>query len=163
MSGRGHRRSREAFVRELAAVPVFAALDDAEMHELAASATRAREPRGMVFSREGERGDELVVVLEGQLEVRHDDTALATLGPGDIMGEMALVTDATRRNATVVAVTPVVVAYLSRHHVDLLMARHDAFAAAVRATVAARTPSPAGEHAASGPGQAGDPAVSHPE
>lgn len=118
----------------------------------------------MVFSREGERGDELVVVLEGSLEVRHGHARLATLGPGDIVGEMALVTDTTWRNATVVAVTPVVVAYLSRHHVDALMAGHDAFAAAVRATVVARTAGTTGTDAA-GPAvdQAGDPAVTQPE
>lgn len=152
-------RHRDAFVRELHAVPVFDTLDEADVRDLAADATRAKEPRGMVFSREGERGDELVAVLEGTLEVRHGDALLATLGPGDIVGEMALVTDTTRRNATVVAVTPVVVAYLSRHHVDALMARHDAFAAAVRATIAARTPAPDDQAA----DQAGAPAVNQPE
>jgi CRP-like cAMP-binding protein len=154
MSGRGHRRNREAFAHELTAVPVFAALDDTDLHELAANATRAREPRGMVFSREGERGDELVVVLEGRLEARHGDTVLATLSAGDIVGEMALVTDSARRNATVVAITPVVVVYLSRHHVDQLRSRHDAFAAALEATVAARTSPSAAERDAD---QAGPP------
>jgi len=144
-------RHREAFARELAAVPVFAMLDESDVQLLAANATRAREPRGMVLSREGERGDELVVVLEGEVEVRHEATVLATLGPGDIVGEMALVTDSTRRNATVVAVSPVVVAYLARHHVDSLMARHEPFAAAVRATVAARTQGQAGDSAAAQP------------
>jgi len=144
-------RHREAFARELAAVPVFAVLDDADVQLLAANATRAREPRGMVLSREGERGDELVVVLEGRVEVRHEATVLATLGPGDIVGEMALVTDTTRRNATVVAVTPVVIAYLARHHVDRLLAEHEEFAALVRATVAARTQGQAGDSAAAQP------------
>ena len=50
-------RHREAFARELAAVPVFAMLDESDVQLLAANATRAREPRGMVLSREGERGD----------------------------------------------------------------------------------------------------------
>jgi len=131
-------KHRDAFARELAAVPVFAVLDEDEVAELAANATRAKEPRGMTFSREGERGDELLVVLEGAVEVRHGDVVVATLGPGDIAGEMALVTDAARRNASLVAVTPVVVAYLSRHHFDALLARHEPFAAAVRATIAAR-------------------------
>jgi CRP-like cAMP-binding protein len=131
-------KHRDAFARELAAVPVFAVLDEDEVAELAANATRAKEPHGMTFSREGERGDELLVVLEGAVEVRHGDVVVATLGPGDIAGEMALVTDAARRNASLVAVTPVVVAYLSRHHFDTLLARHEPFADAVRATIAAR-------------------------
>ena len=131
-------RQREAFARELRAVPVFAVLDEDDLAEVAANATRAKEPRGMTFSREGERGDELVVVLEGSIEVRHGDVVVATLASGDIAGEMALVTDTARRNASLVAVSPVVVAYLSRHHFDALVARHEPFAAAVRATIAAR-------------------------
>ena len=131
-------RQREAFARELRAVPVFAVLDEDDLAEVAANATRAKEPRGMTFSREGERGDELVVVLEGSIEVRHGDVVVATLGSGEIAGEMALVTDTARRNASLVAVSPVVVAYLSRHHFDALVARHEPFAAAVRATIAAR-------------------------
>ena len=121
-------------------MPVFAVLDEDDLAEVAANATRAKEPRGMTFSREGERGDELVVVLEGSIEVRHGDVVVATLGSGDIAGEMALVTDTARRNASLVAVSPVVVAYLSRHHFDALVARHEPFAAAVRATIAARGP-----------------------
>jgi CRP-like cAMP-binding protein len=147
------RRAREAFVAELGAVPVFAVLDGSDVQDLAARATRAREPAGMRFSQEGERGDELVVILEGQVEVRHGDDVIATLGAGDLFGEMALLTPTARRNATVVAVTPVVVAYLSRHHVEHLVERHPEFAAVVQAVVDARTPS--GPDAA--PGRAQDP------
>jgi CRP-like cAMP-binding protein len=133
------RRAREAFVAELGAVPVFAVLDGSDVQDLAATATRAREPAGMRFSQEGERGDELVVILEGQVEVRHGDDVIAALGEGDLFGEMALLTPTARRNATVVAVTPVVVAYLSRHHVEHLLERYPEFAAAVQAVVDART------------------------
>ena len=85
----------------------------------------------MVFSKEGERGDEIVVLLDGEVEVRHDGAVLAQLGPGDHFGEMALLDDTARRSATVVAVTPVVVAYVSRHHFDTLLAANPS----VRATV----------------------------
>ncbi len=114
-------RHQEAFERELAASALFSALAPEQVHELARSATRMHEPKGMVFSKEGERGDELVVLLEGAVEVRRDGEVLATLGPGDHFGEMALLDDTARRSATVVAVTPVVVAYVSRHHFDTLL------------------------------------------
>ena len=114
-------RQQAEFERELAAAPLFAAFDADQVHELARAATRVHEPKGMVFSKEGERGDELVVLLEGTVEVRHGDTVLATLGPGDHFGEMALLDDAARRSAGVVATTPVVVAYVSRHHFDALL------------------------------------------
>jgi len=117
-------RQQEAFERELAASALFSALASEQVHELARSATRVHEPKGMVFSKEGERGDELVVLLEGSVEVRRDATTLAALGPGDHFGEMALLDDTARRSATVVAVTPVVVAYVSRHHFDRLLAEN---------------------------------------
>jgi CRP-like cAMP-binding protein len=115
-------RHQEAFERELATSRLFSALSAEQIHELARTATRTHEPKGFAFSREGERGDELVVLLEGTVEVRRGDSVLAQLGPGDHFGEMALLDDAARRSATVVAMTPVIVAYVSRHHFDALLA-----------------------------------------
>ncbi len=124
-------RHQEAFERELAASALFSALAPEHLHELARSTTRVHEPKGMIFSKEGERGDELVVLLDGNVEVRRDGAVLATLGPGDHFGEMALLDDTARRSATVVAVTPVVVAYVSRHHFDTLLADNPAVGDAV--------------------------------
>lgn len=115
-------RRLEEFARELGEARIFAGFGPEQVHELARTATRMHEPEGMTFSKEGERGDELVVLLEGNVEVRRDGVVLATLGPGDHFGEMALLDDTARRSATVVAVTPVVVAYVSRHHFDTLLA-----------------------------------------
>ena len=114
-------RHQAEFERELAGSKLFAALTSEQVHALARAATRVHEPKGMVFSKEGERGDELVVLLEGTVEVRREGAVLATLGPGEHFGELALLDDAARRSATVVAVTPVVVAYVSRHHFDTLL------------------------------------------
>jgi CRP/FNR family cyclic AMP-dependent transcriptional regulator len=129
------RQKLAAFAAELATVPVFATLTDGQRSELAQRATRAQEPAGMLFAKEGERGDELVVILQGEVEVRHDGAVLATLGPGDIVGELALVDDAKRRTATVVARTAVVVAYVGRHDFDALAEEAPAFLDAVEATI----------------------------
>ena len=138
MRGRHH----EAFERELAASVLFSALAPEQVHELARSATRVHEPEGMVFSKEGERGDELVVLLEGAVEVRRDGAVLATLGPGDHFGELALLGDTVRRSATVVAVTPVVVAYVSRHHFDSLLAENPSVRDAVARVLQQRAAAP---------------------
>jgi len=136
------RRHQEAFERELAASVLFSALAPEQVHELARSATRVHEPEGMVFSKEGERGDELVVLLEGTVEVRRDGTVLAALGPGDHFGEMALLDERAIRSATVVAVTPVVVAYVSRHHFDALLAENPSVRDAVVRALEARSARP---------------------
>jgi CRP-like cAMP-binding protein len=126
------RSKRQAtFERELAASTLFAALSPEQIHDLARATTRVHEPAGMVFSKQGERGDEIAVLLEGAVEVRRDDAVLALLGPGDHFGEMALLDETARRSATVVAVTPVVVAYVSRHHFDALLATNPSVRAAV--------------------------------
>ncbi len=124
-------KHQATFERQLAASRLFAALSPKEVHDLARTATLAYEPKGMVFSKEGERGDEIVVLLEGAVEVRHDDAVLARLGPGEHFGDIALLDDTARRSATVVAVTAVAVAYLSRHHFDTLLATNPSVRAAV--------------------------------
>ena len=92
----------------------------------------------MTFSKEGERGDELVVILEGEVEVRRDGAVLARLGPGEIVGEVALLDDAARRTATVIACTPVAVAYISRHDVEYLTAEVPGVLEVIQATMHAR-------------------------
>jgi CRP-like cAMP-binding protein len=114
------RRRQREFEAELGASKLFVAFTPDQVHELARSSTKAREPKGTIFSREGERGDELVVLLEGNVEVRRGDRVLAQLGPGEHFGEVALLDESARRSATVVAISPVVVA--SRHHFDALLA-----------------------------------------
>lgn len=72
---------------------------------------------GDVLFREGEYGDALVVVAEGTLavQVRQGDVPVevARVGRGELVGEMACV-DPAPRSATLVALSPVVVAELSR-------------------------------------------------
>lgn len=63
--------------------------------------------KGQVLFREGTLADAAYVVVSGALEVRKSvsgvgETAIATLGPSSIVGEMALLTEAPR-SATVVA------------------------------------------------------------
>ncbi len=59
---------------------------------------------GQVIFREGEPGDSMYVVLEGEIEIRVHDKTIDTSGPGQILGEMALV-DKSPRSATAVAKT----------------------------------------------------------
>jgi CRP/FNR family transcriptional regulator, cyclic AMP receptor protein len=63
----------------------------------------ALEPGHVVFS-EGDKGDSMYIVLEGELEIRIKDKVIDTTGPGGIVGEMALI-DNSPRSATCVAKT----------------------------------------------------------
>jgi CRP-like cAMP-binding protein len=57
---------------------------------------------GEVLCTEGEVGDELFVIVSGKVRVTKGDKTLATLGPGDAVGELAVL-DAEPRSATVTA------------------------------------------------------------
>lgn len=90
------------------AFPVFAGLGVDDLASLADHATVAELAAGKPLFRQGERGDALYLLADGRIEVlaREDggpDYRLATLGPGAILGEGAVLVDAPR-TATAVAV-----------------------------------------------------------
>ena len=62
-------------------------------------------PAGTVLTRQGGSGQEFFVIVEGRARVERDGRHLATLGPGDFLGEMALL-DERPRNATVTVDEP---------------------------------------------------------
>ena len=73
--------------------------------------------RGHRLFREGEEADAAYLVEKGKLEVtkkvRDDETVLAMMGPGDIIGEMALI-DGAPRSASVRAMEDTVVLRVSK-------------------------------------------------
>lgn len=131
-------RHRISFEDELAQVPLFAGLSPDELRRVSRLAVRAREGAGTPLVREGERGDELLVVLDGTVEVRHDGRVLASLHAGDHLGEVALLDARARRTASVVAATRVTVAYLGRQQFEVLIRESVEFVLALLATMAPR-------------------------
>jgi serine/threonine protein phosphatase PrpC len=89
----------------LANMPLFARLSDRELLRVM-QAVQVRECKdGDVVIREGDKGDELFIVLEGQVRVSRGEQTLTLLGPGEHVGEMALIRSVPR-SATVTAVGP---------------------------------------------------------
>lgn len=94
-------------------------------------------PSGRVVFRQGERGDCAYFIRSGQVEVVDEASGrrLATLGPGDHFGEMALL-DGSPRNATVRALGDVELAVLGKenflHMLRLMPATEQAVLATVR-------------------------------
>ena len=87
-------------------VPLFSQCTREELEEVASLADEIDLPAGKTLIREGERGREFFVLLEGEAEVRRDDQELRTMRAGDFFGEIALISSAPR-TATVTATTPV--------------------------------------------------------
>jgi CRP/FNR family cyclic AMP-dependent transcriptional regulator len=127
----GPTRSAEV-VELLGRVPAFATLEQGDLERIAEVAVpRAFEPGQAVF-REGDASDTCYVVREGQARAirRHPDgrtITLASFGPGDIFGELAMFEDELR-SATVEAVQPTSVVGVLGPDMRRLMAEHPAIA-----------------------------------
>ena len=87
-------------------VPLFAQCSKRELGRIASIADEIDLREGKVLIREGARGAEFFVLLEGSAEVTKDGRRINTLGPGDFFGEIALVSRSPR-TATVTATSPV--------------------------------------------------------
>ncbi len=90
----------------LTSVPLFASLSDQERRRIAQSADEVDLPEGEHLVREGRFAYEIFVIEEGTAKVLRGDEHIADLGPGDVIGEMATMTDG-QRNATVISTSPV--------------------------------------------------------
>jgi len=98
------RAKRLALKRDvLVKMPLFSRLNERELLRIMQVAeVRAYSP-GDVIVQEGDRGDELFIVLTGLVQVTRGDTILLEVGAGEHFGEMALIR-AMPRSATVTAV-----------------------------------------------------------
>lgn len=93
--------------------------------------------QGQTIFREGDPGDQLYIVSEGQVDIVTDSQLLETVKPGGILGEMALIDDKPR-SATAIARTDCVLAPVSRQHFLTLVERTPLFALQVMRVMAER-------------------------
>ena len=95
----------------LADVRLFSKCSTRQRRTIARHAQIASLPAGVDLIIEGEPGDALFVILEGEAVVHHEGVELDRVGPGAYFGEMAIL-DGEPRSATVVAETDVKVAVI---------------------------------------------------
>ena len=89
----------------LSGAELFRGLSRDELVAFAGLGRLERWPAGAVVLEQGARGPRMLVLLEGEVEVLRDgDVVLATLGPGECIGETSLLLDVPR-TATVRART----------------------------------------------------------
>jgi CRP-like cAMP-binding protein len=92
-------------------VGLFSRCTKRERQTIARHAQAAELPAGTDLVREGEPGDALFIILEGEASVLRDGDEVARVGPGSHFGELAIL-DGAPRSATVIAATDVRVAVL---------------------------------------------------
>ena len=107
--------------QRLRAVPLFAHLSDEEAKRLAAFATETSFAEGQVIFSQGDFSTELFIIEEGTAKIVRDSEPIATLGPGDVIGERGLFARVPRI-ASVIASSPLMVAKLSHWEIRRMSA-----------------------------------------
>jgi len=101
--------AKDSIVALLGRVPLFSELSDQDLEQIASVAVPRSYPKGVRVFHEGDHSDACYIVRSGDLRVtrEHPDgraIALATMGPGDIFGELAML-DGEARSASVEALS----------------------------------------------------------
>ena len=134
------RNQKVELIRE---VPLFANLSKRELEEIASIADEIDFREGKELTRQGARGREFFVLLDGAVDVTQDGQRINQLGPGDFFGEIALIRPSCIRTATVTASTPVDALVVTAQDFHSLMQRSPKIELKVMRTAAQRL-SPAG-------------------
>src|SRR5438876_8753923 len=123
----------------IAKVPLFAGLSKTELGQVASIADEIDLPEDKVLIREGERGREFFVLLDGEAEVTRAGKRLATRRSGEFFGEIALVSSLPR-TATVTTRKPVRALVIRDVEFRALLERTPTIALKVLNAVADRLP-----------------------
>jgi CRP/FNR family cyclic AMP-dependent transcriptional regulator len=112
----------------LGGVPLLSGLEEEELERIARVAVARSYPKGSRVFLEGDESDACYIIREGEVRVsrEHSDgraIALATLGSGEIVGELAML-DGEVRSASVEALTDVELLAVSAVDMRGLMARN---------------------------------------
>ncbi|HEY9057668.1 MAG TPA: cyclic nucleotide-binding domain-containing protein [Aurantimonas sp.] len=125
----------------LRSVPIFAGIEPSRLKLIAFTADSITYRAGQVLVRQGQPGDAAYVLVEGEAEVSVEtasgDYVVATLGAGDVVGEISILCDSPR-TATVTASTDVSALRVRKDSFLQLLRQFPEIAAEVMRTLAER-------------------------
>jgi CRP/FNR family transcriptional regulator, cyclic AMP receptor protein len=118
-------------------VPLFAELNRREVATLAKLLEEVDVPAGSVIIRQGRRGSEFFIILDGRVRIERDGNVLSELGPGDFLGEIALV-DGRPRTASAITEEPSRLFVLTSQSFNSMLRLHPAVESKVLRALAQR-------------------------
>jgi CRP-like cAMP-binding protein len=117
--------------RRLGALEFFAGLSPAHLRMLAEHVDALDADPGELLMDEGAYGYEAIFIEEGTAEVRQGGELINTVGPGEILGELALVDDGGKRTASVTVTSRLRALTLTSHSFHEIRARMPELAEAI--------------------------------
>jgi len=104
---------RSVYAEFLREVPMLRACSEEEIDHIADLGVLIEPSAGQDIVRQGQAGNQFFVITSGSVSVSRNGEVVASLGPGDYFGELALF-DPAQRNATVTATSEATLVSVSR-------------------------------------------------
>jgi CRP-like cAMP-binding protein len=114
----------------------FRFVADEDLEQLDREITLSDAATGSTLFEQGDRADGVSAILEGEVEVIVDGKVLSTLGPGSLLGEVAVFVPSASRTATARAHSPVRMITWRADDVQGRLTRHERLATAIVADMA---------------------------
>ena len=130
---------KNAKVELIKRVPLFGGLSKRELDEVAGIADELAIDAGSELTHEGAAGHEFLVLVEGTADVRRRGRKVNTLGSGDFLGEIALITGVPR-TATVTTTAPARMLVITARDFRSLLRRTPSIQLKVLEALASRLP-----------------------
>jgi len=124
-------------VERLRRLPLFGELDHHDLSTIARHVGEARLDVGEILFEEGAIPYELFVIEEGAAEVTKDGERIGAIGPGDVVGEIALLR-LQRRMATVRVTSPITAVTVSVDDLQVIEQEMPEIAGQLRSIMTAR-------------------------
>lgn len=122
---------------KLARLNRLEALDDRDLERVVKAGRHIHLPADWSLIWEKTPADKAYLIVDGEVSVRKAGQEVARLGPGDVIGEMAIVNHKLR-SASVVSLTPLEVIHFTKESLEQLLDEIPAFGEALRGTTADR-------------------------
>lgn len=132
-------RTPDPILEALHGLELFAGLRERDLKRIAGDMRTQRLDAGKTVMMEHHHGEEFLVIVEGEVEVVRDGERLATLGPGDFLGEAGVMTGGDR-NATVRSLSKVRLLAMDGAAFREVRSRHPSIATRVDAEARRRRP-----------------------
>ncbi len=129
--------SKQTKLDHLSSVSLFSGFSKKDLEKIAKAGDEIVMTAGTVIIDQGQTGREAFVVLDGQVTVKRNNRKIATLGPGDVVGELALF-DHGPRTATAVCETDCELLVIDQRHFRGVLEQVPALTTKILAELAGR-------------------------